>query len=152
MSTKPATLISDLTAHECLALFRCGDLSPVEVIGGCLRRIEKANPELNPFCFIDFEQARAQARLSEARWMRREPIGLLDGVPVSLKDVILTRGMPTRWGSKATSGNGPWDADAPAATRLRKAGAVILGKTTTPEYGFLGVTHKPLVTEPAPEI
>ncbi|WP_271619396.1 amidase [Bradyrhizobium sp. CCBAU 51745] len=141
MLTKPTVGIADLTAQDCRAFYKNHDLSPVDVIDNCLQRIEEANPELNPFCFIDFEQARAQARLSEARWMRGEPIGLLDGVPVTLKDVTLNRGMPTRWGSRSSRGDGPWDVDAPAAARLREAGAIILGKTTTPEYGFKGVTH-----------
>lgn len=136
--------IAALTARDCLALYKDRALSPVDVIDNCLQRIEEANPELNPFCYIGFEQARAQARLSEARWMRGEPVGLLDGVPVTLKDVTLNRGMPTRWGSRSTSADGPWDVDAPAAARLREAGAVILGKTTTPEYGFQAVTHSSL--------
>ncbi|MDF0523434.1 amidase [Bradyrhizobium yuanmingense] len=144
MSTKPTTHIADLTAFDCLALFKSRDLSPVEVIDDCMQRIDEVNCELNAFCFVNFEQAKAQARLSEARWMRGEPIGLLDGVPVTLKDVTLTRGMPTRWGSMSTSSDGPWNVDAPAAARLREAGAVILGKTTTPEYGFQGATHSSL--------
>ncbi|MCK1420019.1 MULTISPECIES: amidase [unclassified Bradyrhizobium] len=144
MSEKPATLIADLTACDCLALFKSRELSPVEVVDDCLQRIDEANRELNAFCFVAFEQAKARARSSEFRWMRGEPVGLLDGVPVTLKDTELSRGMPTRWGSKATSGDGPWDIDAPAAARLREAGAVILGKTTTPEFGWKGVTDSPL--------
>ncbi|EIG61332.1 amidase [Bradyrhizobium sp. WSM1253] len=140
MSTKPATQIADLTAHDCLALYKSRDLSPVEVTDDCLRRIDETNSEFNAFCFIGVEQAKAQARVSEARWIRSEPLGLLDGLPVTLKDVTLTRGMPTRWGSKSTSEGGPWDVDSPAAARLREAGAVLLGKTTTPEYGWKGVT------------
>ncbi|UPJ59879.1 amidase [Bradyrhizobium sp. 192] len=144
MSTKSARLIADVTALDCLALYKSRELSPVEVIDDCLQRIDEGNREFNAFCFVDFEQTKAQARLSEARWMKGEPMGLLDGVPVTLKDVTLNRGMPTRWGSRSTSGDGPWDVDAPAAARLREAGAIILGKTTTPEYGFLGVTHSSL--------
>lgn len=144
MSTKAATQIADLTALDCLALYKSRDLSPVDVIADCLQRIDDANPEFNAFCFINFEQAKEQARLSEARWMRGEPIGLLDGVPVTLKDVTLSREMPTRYGSKATSEDGPWDVDAPVSARLREAGSVILGKTTTPEFGWKGVTDSPL--------
>lgn len=76
--------------------------------------------------------------------MRGEPIGLLDGVPVTLKDAVLSRGMPTRFGSKTTSGDGPWDTDSPVTARLREAGTVFLGKTTTPEFGWKGVTDSPL--------
>lgn len=142
MSTKPA--IADLTAYDCLALFKSRDLSPVEVIDNCLQRINEVNRELNAFCFINFEQAKAQARLSEARWMRGEPIGLLDGVPVTLKDATLSRGMPTRWGSRATSEDGQLDADSATAAHLRGAGAVFLGKTTTPEFCWKGVTDSRL--------
>lgn len=144
MSTKPAMPIADLTAQDCLALYKTRDLSPVEVIDDCLQRIEEANPELNAFCFIGFEQARAQARLSEARWTRGEPIGLLDGVPVTLKDATLSRGMPTRFGSRAYSEDGLVDADSATAAHLREAGAVILGKTTTSEFGWKSVTDNPL--------
>ncbi|MDI3567202.1 amidase [Bradyrhizobium sp. Arg816] len=140
MSAKRATRIGDLTAYDCLALFKSRDLSPVEVIDDCLHRIDEANREFNAFCFIGFEQAKARARLSEGRWMRGEPIGLIDGVPVTLKDVTLCRGMPTRFGSKATSEDGQLDADSATAAQLRDAGAVILGKTTTSEFGCKGVT------------
>ncbi|MGZ4708027.1 MAG: amidase family protein, partial [Acidimicrobiales bacterium] len=79
----------------------------------------------------------------EARWMRGEPKGLLDGVPVSIKDLLLTKGWPTLRGSKTVDAKGPWNDDAPAAARLREHGAVLLGKTTTPEFGFQGDTTSP---------
>lgn len=144
MAKKPATLIADLTAYDCLALFKSRDLSPVEVIDDCLQRIEEANPEFNAFCFIGFEQARSQARHSETRWMRGEPIGLLDGVPVTLKDATLSRGMPTRYGSKASNEDGRVDDDSPTSAHLREAGAVILGKTNTSEFGWRSVTESSL--------
>ncbi len=76
--------------------------------------------------------------------MKDAPMGALDGVPVSIKDVILARGWPTLRGSKTIDPKGPWDDDAPAVARLREAGAVLLGKTTTPEFGWKGVTDSPL--------
>ena len=77
-------------------------------------RIEKVNPEINAFCLVDADAALASARGSEARWQRGEPIGPLDGVPTSIKDLILTRGWPTRRGSFTVDPDQPWDVDAPA--------------------------------------
>ena len=81
------------------------------------------------------------AAASEARWRRGEPMGPLDGVPTSIKDLILTRGWPTRRGSHTVDPDQPWDVDAPATARLREAGAVLVGKTTTPEFGCKGETN-----------
>src|SRR5207249_10658223 len=106
--------------------------------------IERLNPALNAFCLVDAEAAIASATESEGSWIKGAPIGLLDGVPVSIKDVILARGWPTLRGSKTIDPKGPWDDDAPAVARLREAGAVLLGKTTTPEFGWKGVTDSPL--------
>ena len=84
------------------------------------------------------------ARASEQRWRKGEPKGLLDGVPVSIKDLLLTKGWPTLRGSKTVGPKGPWNDDAPVVARLREADAVLLGKTTTPEFGWKGVTDNPL--------
>jgi aspartyl-tRNA(Asn)/glutamyl-tRNA(Gln) amidotransferase subunit A len=133
-----------LSATELLALFRKKKLSPVEVVDATLERIEKLNPILNAFCLVDEKHAREQAKQSEKRWLKGTPQGLLDGVPVSIKDLILTRGWPTLRGSKTIDAKGPWNDDAPAVARLREHGAVLLGKTTTPEFGWKGVTDSPL--------
>jgi len=133
-----------LTAAELLALYRAKRLSPVEATRAVLERIERLNPVLNAFCLVDTEAAIASAMESEARWMKDAPMGALDGVPVSIKDVILARGWPTLRGSKTIDPKGPWDDDAPAVARLREAGAVLHGKTTTPEFGWKGVTDSPL--------
>src|SRR5688500_12011943 len=85
-----------------------------------------------------------QAESSEARWMSGQAKGLLDGVPESIKDIIVTKGWPTLRGSKTVDAKGPWNDDAPATARLREHGAVIVGKTTTPEFGWKGVTDSPL--------
>src|SRR5688500_20338358 len=85
-----------------------------------------------------------QAESSEARWMSGQAKGLLDGVPVSIKDIVLTKGWPTLRGSKTIDPKGPWNDDAPATARLREHGAVLLGKTPTPEFGWKGVTDSPL--------
>lgn len=133
-----------LTATELLAAYRAKALSPVEATRAVLARIAQLNPVLNCFNLIDAKSALASARASEARWAKGTPIGLLDGVPASIKDIILTRGWPTRRGSKTTDPAGPWKDDAPAVARLREHGAVLVGKTTTPEFGWKGVTDSPL--------
>jgi len=133
-----------LSATELLALYRTKKLSPVEVTRATLERIGKLNPILNAFCFLDPDSSLKSAKQSEKRWLKGNPQGLLDGVPVSIKDLIVTRGWPTLRGSKTTDPRGPWNDDAPAVARLREHGAVLLGKTTTPEFGWKGVTDSPL--------
>jgi aspartyl-tRNA(Asn)/glutamyl-tRNA(Gln) amidotransferase subunit A len=132
-----------LSATELVDAYRKKTLSPVDVTRAVLARIEKLNPVLNAFCLVS-ENALEEARASEARWTAGQPRGLLDGVPVSIKDIILTKGWPTLRGSKTVDPRGPWNDDAPATARLREHGAVILGKTTTPEFGWKGVTDSPL--------
>ncbi|MCZ6747757.1 MAG: amidase [SAR324 cluster bacterium] len=133
-----------LSAVELLRAYRSRRLSPVEVTRALLERIERLNPRLNAFCRVDGEGALEAARISEARWARGEPVGLLDGVPVSLKDVVLVKGFPTLYGSKTVDPDQPWDEDGPAAARLREHGAVLLGKTCTPEFGHRFTTDSPL--------
>ena len=133
-----------LSATELLALYRKKSVSPVEVARAALERIGKLNPVLNAFCFLDSKATLKSARESEQRWLKGSPQGLLDGVPASIKDLIVTRGWPTLRGSKTTDPGGPWNDDAPAVARLREHGAVLLGKTTTPEFGWKGVTDSPL--------
>ncbi len=140
--------IHTLSAAELLALYRSGQLSPVDVASALLARIDRLNPSLNAFCVVDHEATLADARASEARWQRHRhegaPVGQLDGVPVSIKDLILTRGWPTLRGSRTIDPAQPWDVDAPVTARLREAGAVLLGKTTTPEFGCKAETNSPL--------
>jgi aspartyl-tRNA(Asn)/glutamyl-tRNA(Gln) amidotransferase subunit A len=136
--------ICALSATELLAAYRARTLSPVEATRAVLARIAQLNPLLNCFNLVDAESALEAARSSEARWMKGAPKGSLDGVPASIKDIILTRGWPTRRGSKTTDPAGPWNDDAPAVARLREHGAVLAGKTTTPEFGWKGVTDSPL--------
>ena len=139
-----STPLAETTATELLRLYRSGAASPVEATRDVLERIDRLNPQLNAFCLVDAESALQQARESEARWQRGAPIGPLDGVPTSIKDLILTRGWPTRRGSLTVDPTQPWDVDAPATARLREAGAVLLGKTSTPEFGCKGETNSPL--------
>lgn len=140
MSDDPALL----PATTLLKLYREGELSPVEATKAALARIERHDPALNAFNLVDAEGALEEARKSEERWHIQAPRGRLDGVPASIKDLLLTAGWPTLRGSKAVDPNQPWDEDAPAVARLREHGAVLLGKTTTPEFGWKGVTDSPL--------
>ena len=135
--------LCNLTAVELLDAYRKHDLSPVDVTRAVLERINKLNPKLNAFCLVS-DKALDDARESEKRWLAGQPRGLLDGVPVSIKDLILTKGWPTLRGSKTVDPKGPWNDDAPVTARLREHGAVLLGKTTTPEFGWKGVTDSPL--------
>lgn len=134
------TTIGALTAVELLELYRTRQLSPVEVTSDVLDRIATHNPAVNAYCHVDREGALREAKASEARWQRGQPCGTLDGVPSSIKDLTLTSGMPTRKGSRTTSADGPWDIDAPFTSFMRREGAILVGKTTTPEFGWKGVT------------
>ena len=133
-----------MPATELVAAYRAKSLSPVEATQAALDRIEAHNERLNAFCRVDAEGALAAAAESEARWHRGEPIGLVDGVPTSIKDIVLTKGWPTLRGTKTIDADQAWDVDAPATARLREHGAVLLGKTTTCEFGWKGVTDSPL--------
>ncbi|MFE2037870.1 amidase [Streptomyces scopuliridis] len=142
--TTDPTRLTDLTARQLLAGYERGDFSPLDATRAVLDRIEEVQPQVNAFVRVDAEAALAQAEASTARWRGREPRGLLDGVPVSVKDIFLQRGSPTLRGSRTVRAGGAWDEDAPAVARLREHGAVLVGKTTTPEFGWKGVTDSPL--------
>ncbi len=118
--------------------------SPVEVAEACLAQIARHEPKLNAMVEIRRDEALAQAKASEARWHKGEPQGPVDGVPTLIKDLLLVRGWPTLRGSKTISPDQAWDQDAPSVARLRECGAVFLGSTTTPEFGWKGVTDSPL--------
>jgi len=131
-------------AIELVELFRTGEISPVDVTEAVLARIDEFQPMVNAYCLVDAERALADARASQDRYHRGEPVGRVDGVPIGVKDVFLTAGWPTRRGSLLVDTAGPWDDDAPVVAALRREGAVLLGKTTTPELGWKGVTDSPL--------
>ena len=135
--------IAYLSATDLVAAYRARTLSPVEVTRIVLGRIERLDPTLNAFVLVDPEGALRDARASEARWARGEPAGPVDGVPTSIKDLLLARGWPTLRGSRTVDAAGPWNEDAPSTARLRESGAVLLGKTATPEFGWRGSTDSP---------
>ncbi|MDX2594723.1 MULTISPECIES: amidase [Streptomyces] len=136
--------LTELTAVQLLDGYRKGEFSPVEATEQALLRARRIQPEVNAFARLTEEDALARARESAERWRRGEPAGLLDGVPVTVKDLLLLRGHPTLRGSKTIAEQGRWEEDAPSVARLREHGAVFLGKTTTPEYGWKGVTDSAL--------
>jgi len=127
-------------ATDLVKAYRKKELSPVEATHASLEAIDRYDEQVNAFVLVDAEGALAAAKESEARWHAGEPLGPGDGVPTSIKDALWTRGWPTLRGSTLIDEAGPWDEDAPSVARLRETGAVILGKTTTPEYSWKGVT------------
>ncbi|MDN3919468.1 amidase [Roseateles violae] len=127
--------LHELSAVELLQAYRARTLSPVEVLQATLAHIERWEPRLRALYAFDPEAALAQARASEARWRRGEALAL-DGLPLTLKENIASRGTPAPLGSAATVLQ-PAAEDAPPAARMREAGAVLLAKTTMPDYGML---------------
>lgn len=138
-----ASDLSSLSAVELTRAYRARQLSPVEVIEASLKRLDAVDKSLNAFCLVDEATGRGMARASEARWLRGASMGPLDGVPVAVKDTNHVTGWPMRFGSR-TMAETPSGFDTPGVARLREAGAVFFGKTTTPEYGWKGITHGPL--------
>jgi aspartyl-tRNA(Asn)/glutamyl-tRNA(Gln) amidotransferase subunit A len=132
------------TATELTSLFSSGELSPVEATQTALAAIGRLNQLYNAYCLVDADSALSSAKESEKRWFDKAPLGPLDGVPMSIKDMFLSRGWPTLRGTKCIERDQPWDVDSPVTARLRENGLVLLGKTTTPELGWKGVTDSPL--------
>ena len=128
--------LHDLSAVDLLKAYRKKALSPVEVVRAVLDHIARFEPHLKATYRLDPEAALAAATRAEARWRHGEPQGALDGVPITIKDNIATKGVPVPLGTAAAD-LAPAPADAPPAARVREEGAVILGKTTMPDYGML---------------
>jgi aspartyl-tRNA(Asn)/glutamyl-tRNA(Gln) amidotransferase subunit A len=122
---------------------RSKDLSPVDITKAVLERIHRYDGLVNAFATLTADQAMDRAREAEAAIMRGDDVGPLHGVPTTIKDLALTKGVPTQFGSLTRKGNVP-DVDAPLVTRLKEAGAIILGKTAVPEFGWKGVSQSPL--------
>jgi aspartyl-tRNA(Asn)/glutamyl-tRNA(Gln) amidotransferase subunit A len=129
------TDFTQATATELSSLYQAGAASPVTVAEQVLAKIERTNPVINAFCFTDAKTTLAQARASAQRWQQNCPLSALDGVPVAVKDSILTQGWPTLHASLTVDADQPWTEDAPSVARLREAGAVFVGKTTMSEFG-----------------
>ena len=139
-----------MSARELLRAYRAREISPVEAMRSVIGRVEAYEPHIHATWLYSPERALDEARASEARWAKGEPVGPLDGVPVTIKDNIATKGDPTPVGT-AASDMAPALADAPPAARLREAGAIIFTKTTMPDYGMLSSglsSHHPLARNP----
>src|SRR6516165_1010961 len=136
--------VAHASVERLLKLYRERALSPVEVTRLLLDPLDILQPRINAFWVVDRDGALSAAHQSEGRWQRGEPIGRLDGVPVTIKDLVLMRGFPTLRGSLLVDPDHDWSEDAPATARLREAGAIILGKTTTPEFGWKALGDSPL--------
>jgi len=132
------------SAAALTALYRAGTLSPVEVAEALFARLDALQPKINAFCIVDRDGALTAARASEQRWRAGKPLSPVDGVPATIKDLMLMRGFPTLRGSHLIDPNQDWSEDSPGVARLKEAGAVILGKTTTPEFGWIAVGDSPL--------
>jgi aspartyl-tRNA(Asn)/glutamyl-tRNA(Gln) amidotransferase subunit A len=130
-------------AVKAAALIRAKKLSPVEYLDTVLNAAEKANPKLNCFRAVMAEDARRDAKKAEDAVMRGDPLGPLHGVPISVKDLVDVKGVPTRHGSAIFADNPPAVADDILVKRLRDAGAIIFAKATTPEFGVKGLTDGP---------
>lgn len=137
------TDIAWLTAAELAAAIRARRLSPVEVLRATLDRAERSQPVLNAFVTLDRDGALAAAQRAEDAVMRGDPLGPLHGVPLHVKDLVPTAGMRTTWGSLIFKDHIP-DRDGEPVARLRRAGAILFGKTTTPEFGQKPITESPL--------
>src|SRR5712672_138094 len=135
-SNEPVTSLHDLSAVDLLAGYRSEQFSPSEVLEDVLAHIPLWEPQIKALDAIDPEGARATAKASTERWQKDQPIGPLDGIPVTIKENIATKGVPVPRGAITTK-LVPAAADAPPAARLREAGAVIFSKTTMPDYGML---------------
>jgi aspartyl-tRNA(Asn)/glutamyl-tRNA(Gln) amidotransferase subunit A len=132
-----------LDAGSIVAGIRAGDLTAERVIEATLDRIEKVNPQLNAFARVTADSARAAARAADKRRTRGQVLGPLDGVPVTIKDILWTKGVVTDGGSRLFADFAP-DRDAIVVERLTAAGAIVIGKTTTPEYCHKTTTDSPL--------
>ena len=143
--------IHEFTAAQLSRSFSTGELSPVDVVREALARISSCEAKLNAMYRVDADGASAQARAAEARWRSRAPLSPLDGVPITIKENVYTRGDPAPIGTRANDDAASQPEDAPPAARAREAGCVMLGKTTMPDFGMLssglstlhGITRNP---------
>ena len=132
-----------MSATALAAPIRAKELSPVEIVQALYARIHEVNPRINAFCRLTEDQALRAATDAEASVMRGARLGALQGLPVSIKDLLLTRGVRTSFGSRIREKYVP-EVDAPAVAKLVAADAILIGKTTTSEFGFKAVTDSPL--------
>jgi len=130
-------------AVELARMIKEKEISPVEVVNIFRERIEEINPKVNAFCTLTLDTARVEAKKAEQAVMKAEELGPLHGVPYSVKDLVYTKDVRTMRGSKIFENFVP-EEDAPLVERLREAGGIMMGKTTTPEFGHKGMTDSPV--------
>ena len=129
-----------MSACEMAEKIKTQELTSVEITEAIIERIEKINPIINAYCTPTFELAREMAKKADEAVKKGEKLGLLYGIPTSIKDIVETQGIRTTYGSKLYENFIP-EEDAVVVKRLKEAGCVILGKTNTPEFAYAGVTH-----------
>src|SRR4029453_13350212 len=139
----PMAAVWQLSALELGRRFREGTLSPVEALASCLARLEEVNPAINAVIARRDSSARAEAQESERRYAQGRPLSPLDGVPLTVKDSLFTRDLPTTWGTPALR-EYRHGHDELAVGRARAGGALIIGKTNVPEFALEGYTDNPL--------
>ncbi len=132
-----------MDAATLAAAYRNRTLSPVEVAKATMDRAQEVNAEFNAFTHIDRDGALAAANASEQRWKDGTPLSDIDGIPTTLKDIVWVEGWSVRYGSTTTPAQ-PQTEDAPSVALLRKAGAVFIAQTTTPEFGWKAITDSAL--------
>lgn len=125
-----------LDATDLVANYQAGNFTPVDVVDAVIERTHRLNPTFNMFYHLEEKTARRAAEASTKRWSKKEPLGPLDGVPISIKDSIAMQGTPMRAGSRVV--NTVSDYDGPPTARLRESGAVLFAKTTMPDHGMFG--------------
>ena len=135
--------LADLSVNDLTKGYASGDFSPVDATRACLERINEFNEKVNAFCLIDTEGALLSAQESEKRWKRKEPLTAIDGVPTTSKDTTSVKGWVSTAGSSVFDMKEPADEDSSFVARLKEAGSILLGLTTSPEIGWKGVTDSP---------
>jgi aspartyl-tRNA(Asn)/glutamyl-tRNA(Gln) amidotransferase subunit A len=143
MATSPSPFAC-MSAGDLVQGFARREFSPVEVMRAALDRADAVQQRYNAFVLIDDARALAMASASEQRWLRAAPLGLLDGVPVAVKDTTNVQGWPTRYGSQAGQTAGDAEDDSPLVQRMREHGAAFIGKTAAPEFAWKGITDSAL--------
>ena len=156
--TKPttATELCDLTATEARRLIGTKEISPVELVKSCIQRVEAVDGAVNCMVTRAYDRAREEAKAAEQMVMEGDDLGLLHGLPVGIKDLEATEGVRTTWGSLINKDTVP-EADQGSVAAVRAEGAIILGKTNTPEFGA-GANQEPCVrchgqsVQPGPDL
>ncbi len=129
------------SGNDLIKFYKSRKLSPVDVVFSVLEQIKKYNNKLKAFVHINEEIIEKEAKASESRWFKGNPLGLIDGVPISIKDLLITKDYPTRRGSFIESLPTKSDKDAPVVKKILEQGGIVLGKTATPEFGHKGTTQ-----------